>query len=73
MRRGRGSIPEVRQSHGRTRTLIAAGSGGCSPAVSAPDGRRNILIERRVDNQRTRHIVLLSGMPGRLTYSGLAR
>jgi len=35
--------------------------------------RRNILTERCVNNRGTRHIVLLSGRPGPLTYSGLAR
>jgi len=32
-------------------TSYAAGRRGCLPAGSAPDGCRNILIERRVDNR----------------------
>ena len=43
------------------------------PHTSAPDGCRNILIERLVDNQSTRHIVLVWGKSGPFTYSGLAR
>jgi hypothetical protein len=35
-----------------------------TPAASGPNGCRNILIERRVDHQRTRHIVLMWVGPG---------
>jgi len=43
---------------------------GCSPAVSAPEGCGNVLIERRVDKTERDISWLLSGRPGPWTDSG---
>jgi hypothetical protein len=58
MRRGRSSIPEVCQSHGRTRTLM----GAADRAV-----RWNLRLRARAAAARSGHLESSALVPGRVT------